>query len=333
MLRAQSGQQAGVDTSAPGCRVYVSRPLPEPGIHLLREGGAEVLQNQYDTAPSEEEWRAGLAQADGLLCVLGDRIDEARMAAAPRLQVIANLAVGYDNIDLAAARSRGITVTNTPDVLTDATADLAWALLLALARRLREGERLLRSGSWKGWSPIQLLGTGLQGKTLGIFGFGRIGQAVARRAAGFGMSVIYCSRSPKSVPGLAAEPVGLEGLLAGSDVLSLHSPLIEETRHRFGAAELSALKPGCLLINTSRGALIDEAALTRALQAGELAGAGLDVYEFEPKVSEALLAMDQVVLLPHLGSATKEARAEMVRICSQNLLRVLRGEPALTPVG
>ncbi len=315
--------------------VFVTRPLPAPGIGLLSDSGFEVRSNPEDRPLSREELLAGVREADALVCMLSDRIDRELLDSAPMLKVVANYAVGYDNIDVGAARERGIVVTNTPGVLTEATADLAWALLLAAARNLGAGERMVRAGEWTGWGPMQLLGEPLQGRTLGIVGMGAIGQAVARRGKGFGMEIVYFNRNrvaPEIESSLGAEFVSFEELLRRSDFLSLHAPLNEHSRHLFNQQTFQLMKPTAVLVNTARGALIDEVELVEALQQGRLAAAGLDVYEFEPKITEGLLSLDNVVLAPHLGSASTLARGDMVRLCCENVSAVLAGKPALTPV-
>ncbi len=243
---------------------------------------------------------------------------------------MANYAVGYNNIDVDAARQRGIVVTNTPDVLTDATADLTWALILATSRRVIEGDRLVRSGQWTGWTPTQLLGTAVAGRTLGIIGMGRIGQAVAQRAAGFRMKVCYSSRRRVDSPShaVAGEFLPLQALLSGSDIVTIHAPLTQETRHLIGAQELAKMRRTAILINTARGPIVDESALVAALTSGAISGAGLDVFEEEPRLDPRLATMPQVVLLPHLGSATMEARVEMGMTCVKNIEAVLSGQPA-----
>jgi glyoxylate reductase len=258
-----------------------------------------------------------LATADALVTLLTERVDAARLDAAPRLKIVANYAVGYDNIDVAAATARGVCVSNTPDVLTEATADLTFALILAAARRLGEGERLVRAGAWRGWAPDQLLGVDVYGKTLGLIGHGRIAQAVARRAAGFAMDVIYTTRSG----GLP-----LDDVLARADVISIHAPLTPATRGLIDAARLARMKPTAVLVNTARGPIVDEAALAAALAAGRLAGAGLDVFAEEPAIHPALLASERVVLAPHIGSATTTARRRMVELCASAVRSVLAGE-------
>lgn len=316
-------------------RVFVARTLPEPGTAPLVAGGLDVRQHESaERSPTREELLAGVDGCDAVISLLTDRIDAEVMDRAGRLRVVANLAVGYDNVDLDAASARGVVVTNTPDVLTEATADLTWALLLAAARRIGEGERLVRAGAWEGWSPTQLLGPALPGKTLGVYGLGKIGTAVARRAQGFGMRVLYTNRraNPVAEAALGVQRVPFDELVAASDFVVVNAPLNEESRHRFGAAEFERMKPGAIIVNAGRGPIIDEAALVDALRRGVIAGAALDVYEREPQVEAGLLELDNAVLAPHLGSATHEARAAMVQLCCSNVLAVLSGRPALTPV-
>jgi glyoxylate reductase len=303
-------------------RVFITRRLAlAPGAVL--GAGMEVDQHDEETLLPRDQLLRRVREVSALLSVPGDRVDQEVLEAAPRLRLVANHAVGYDNVDVPACTARAVWVTNTPGVLTDATADLAWALILALARRLREGETLIRGGRFRGWAPTMLLGRDLSGRTLGILGYGRIGRAVARRAEGFGMRVLFASRGG-GVP--------LEELLEQSDVLSIHCPLNARTRHLIGSAELLRMKRGALLINTARGPIVDEAALVAALQGGYLGGAGLDVFEDEPAVHPGLLSRDDVVLLPHLGSATVETRESMARIALTQVERVLRGEKPTTPV-
>jgi glyoxylate reductase len=314
--------------------VYVSRPLPEPGTKPLIAAGIEVEQHAHDRPPTRDELLAGLRGKQALLCLLTERIDAEVLDAAPELRVVANLAVGYDNIDVTAATARGVVVTNTPDVLTEATAELTWALILAAARRIAEGDRLVRTNQWKGWSPTQLLGVSLAGKTLGIFGMGKIGAAVARRARGFAMPVVYTNRTPNAAveAEIGARRVTFGELLERSDVLTIHAPSTPETRHVIDEAALSRLRPGAILVNTARGPLVDEAALVAALRGSRVAAAGLDVFEREPELARGLTELDNVVLLPHLGSATAEARGAMVELCCRNIVAVLAGEPAVTPL-
>jgi glyoxylate reductase len=271
-----------------------------------------------------------IAAADALVCLLLDRIDGPVLARAPGLRVVANCAVGIDNVDLAAATAAGVCVTNTPDVLTEATAELAFALLIAVARRLGEGERLVRSGAWTGWALDQLIGLGLLGKTLGIVGFGRIGQALARRAHGFGMRVLYAD--PLDSPGaptatgmVPARRVSIDELFATADAVSLHCPLVPETRQLVNAQRLAMMKPTAILVNTARGGCIDEAALADALARRRLFGAGLDVYAREPEIDPRLLAAPGLVLAPHIGSATTEARTAMAQLCADAVIAALRG--------
>lgn len=285
-------------------------------------------------SPTRDTVIDGLRDADAVICTLAEQIDAKMIAGASRLRVIANYAVGYNNIDLNAARSKGIIVTNTPDVLTESTADLTWALMLTAARRIVEGHELVRQRKWKGWEPTQLLGTDLFDRTLGIIGMGRIGQAVARRAQGFGMSVLYHSRSAKDFSYQQSwTRISLREVLTRADFLTLHVPLTQETHHLIGAQELQLMPPSAYLINVSRGAVVDEAALVRALQEGRLAGAALDVYEQEPALHPGLFDLANVVTLPHLGSATRTTRVRMGRICLENISAVMNGQPAPNRVG
>lgn len=309
--------------------LYISRLLPDPVMALVREQ-FQLVQEPLDTLPAPTALRAGLGQADAAIVTLGDRIDAATIHAATRLKILANYAVGYNNIDLAAAQQRGLIVTNTPDVLTDATADLTWALLLATARRIVEGDALVRSGRWTGWSPTQLLGADVSGKVLGIIGMGRIGQAVAQRATGFRMTVLYHQRHSLDAASHPREWEyrSLHNLLAESDIVTIHVPLTPDTRHLIGADELGLMKPTAFLINTARGPIVDEGALVEALANRTIAGAGLDVYEEEPALHQTLARLQQVVLLPHIGSATLQARVNMGLICVKNIRAVLDGRPA-----
>jgi glyoxylate reductase len=273
-----------------------------------------------------------LSSADALVCLLLDRIDAAVLARAPKLRVVANCAVGIDNIDLAAATAAGVCVTNTPDVLTDATAELAFALLIAVARRLGEGERLVRSGGWTGWALDQLIGQGLGGRTLGIVGFGRIGQALARRAHAFGMRIAYADPLEADSPGqaaaaqaVAARRMPVDELFATADAVSLHCPATPETRGLVDARRLALMKPTAILVNTARGACVDDGALADALERGQLFGAGLDVYNGEPAIDPRLRAAPRLVLAPHIGSATTEARTAMAQLCADAVIAALRG--------
>jgi glyoxylate reductase len=309
--------------------LYLSRLLPEPVMVIVRER-FRLVQEPLDTLPSPSALREGLCRSDAAIVTLGDRIDAETIHAATQLKTLANYAVGYNNIDLVAARECGLIVTNTPDVLTDATADLTWALILATARRIVEGDALVRSGRWTGWSPTQLMGAEVSGKTLGIIGMGRIGQAVAQRAAGFRMPVRYHSRQPSAASSLSREWEyrSLQELLSEADVVTIHAPLTPATHHLIGARELAWMRPTAFLINTARGPIIDEGALVDALKKGVIAGAGLDVYEQEPAIHAALAQLTQAVLLPHLGSATLHARVQMGLVCVNNIQAVLEGRPA-----
>jgi lactate dehydrogenase-like 2-hydroxyacid dehydrogenase len=313
--------------------VHVTRRLPEEVERQLAEH-FDLALNLRDSPTDPDILGRALASADAVLCTVTDRLDGAvlRSAEPIRARILANFGVGYNHIDVAAARERGLVVTNTPGVLTDDTADVALALILMTARRLTEGERCLRAGAWAGWAPTQLLGMSLGGKTLGVVGFGRIGRAVARRAhLGLGMRVRYVSRTarPDADEALATAAPSLAALLAESDVVSIHAPATAETRHLIDAAALARMQPHAILVNTARGDLVDEAALAAALRAGTIAGAGLDVYEREPQVHPDLLGLENVVLLPHLGSATRETRRAMGERALANLVAFFDGrEPA-----
>jgi glyoxylate reductase len=287
------------------------------------EASCEVDRYDGPGAIPQGELLARITDKQALLCLLTDRVDRDVIDAGPDLKVIANIAVGFNNIDVAAARARGIAVTNTPDVLTEASADFTWALILGITRRLAEGERLVRRGEWKGWALDFMLGTDLRGKQLGIIGFGRIGRAVAARADAFGMRVVHAGRT---------EGMALDRLLATSDVVSLHVPLSADTTHLIDQAALARMKRSAYLINTSKGPVVDEAALAWALRERIISGAALDVYEREPVVHEDLLKLENVVLVPHLASATVETRTAMADLAVRNALAVLNGGPALTPV-
>ena len=307
-------------------RIVTTLKLPDEVLAILTPA-AEVV--------GPDGWRDALSSAEALISLLTVRVDEALLREAPRLRIVANAVVGYDNIDVAACAGRGVVVTNTPDVLTDATADLAIALMLAAVRRLPQAERNLRAGGFRGWGFWDYLGGDLHGATFGIFGMGRIGQATARRAAGFGMRIRYTSRSrldPAREQTLGAEWVDWEKLLTTSDVLSLHAPATEATRHLLDGPALRRMKPGSYLVNTARGTLVDEAALVEVLRDGPLAGAGLDVYEREPAIHPGLLELENVVLLPHIGSATTGTRNRMAALAARNVRAVLSGKPPITPV-
>ena len=316
-------------------RIVVTRVIPEPALELLREAG-EVWLNPEDRPLTTEELHAAIAGADAVVTLLHDRVDGAFLdAAGPRLRVVANVAVGFDNVDVPACTARGVRFTNTPGVLTEATADIAFALVLMVTRRLAEGERLIRSRAPWNWNMAFMLGTGIQGKTLGIVGLGQIGTATARRARAFGMEIVYAGRRRASEAleaELEARFLSLDELLATADVVSLHCPLSDETRHLITAERLRQMKPSAFLVNTTRGPVVDEGALAAALRDGVIAGAGLDVFEREPEVHPDLLDLDDVVLIPHLGSATVETRTAMAVLAARNAIAVLRGDEPPTPV-
>jgi glyoxylate reductase len=316
-------------------RIVVTVRIPGAAAGLLADA-AEAWFSPYDRALSPPELYAAAAGADGVVVSLADRIDDAFLdAAGPGLRVVANIGVGYDNVDVAACTARDVVVTNTPGVLTDATADLAFALVLMATRRLGEAERFVRSRRPWAFGLDFMLGSGITGKTLGIVGLGGIGGAVARRARAGGMEIAYTGRhraDPELETELAARFLTLDELLASSDVVSLHAPLTRETRGLIDAAALAQMKPTAFLVNTSRGAVVDEDALVEALRDGTIAGAGLDVYEHEPDVHPGLLELENVVLLPHLGSATVETRTAMAVLAARNALAVVSGAPPLTAV-
>lgn len=316
-------------------KVYITRRIPEPGIEMIRKEH-EVEVNPYDRVLTREELLQAVKGKDGILCLLTDKIDaEVFDAAGPQLKVVSNYAVGYDNIDVNEATKRGIVVTNTPGVLTETTADLAWALILATARRIVEADKFTRAGKYEGWAPMLFLGQDVYGKTLGIIGMGRIGQAVARRAKGFNMKVLYndIRRIPEELEKeLNATFVSLDELLEQSDFVSLHTYLSPETYHLINEERLRKMKKTAYLINTSRGPVVDESALVRALKEGWIAGAGLDVYEFEPKLVPGLAECENAVLLPHIASASIETRTKMATMAAENLLAVLAGKMPPNPV-
>jgi glyoxylate reductase len=309
--------------------ILVTRKLPSSVISKLEAAGTvEVYAGANPMTP--EELRARVAGKAALVSMLTEQIDRSVIDAGGELKVIANVAVGYNNVDVAYARSRGIVVTNTPDVLTESVADFTWALILAITRRLGEGERLVRRGEWKGWAFDFLLGTELRGKQLGLVGLGRIGRAVAARAGAFGMRVAYTVRRETDLTG--GEAMSLDRLLNTSDVVSLHVPLTPETRHLIDRKALARMKRSAYLVNTARGPVIDEAALAWALQQHLIAGAALDVYEREPIIEAELLSLENVLLAPHLGSGTTETRTGMADLAAENAVAVLGGRPPLTPV-
>jgi glyoxylate reductase len=313
----------------------VTRRIPEPALALLSAAG-ELWVSPHDSPLPTDELHAAVAGADAVVTLLHDRVDGDFLdAAGAQLRVVANVAVGYDNVDVAAATERGVLVTNTPGVLTDATADLTIALILMVTRRLGEGERVVRAGERWSWSMFFLLGRGLAGKTLGVIGLGAIGQATARRALAFGMRVVYAGprRAPVAAEEqLGAEHVPLDELLGTADIVSIHCPLTADTRHLIESRRLALMRPDAYLVNTARGPIVDEAALVEALRNKTIAGAALDVFEHEPDVDPRLRALENVVLVPHLGSATIETRTAMGRLAARNVIAVLNGEPPLTPL-
>jgi len=313
-------------------QVFVSRKIPDAGLDLLRKHCGVVVW-PHERAPSTEELIAECKGKDALVCLLTEKIDERVLSAAPTLKIVANVAVGFDNLDVAAGTKAGVIMTNTPGVLDETTADLAFALLMATARRLVEGDKLVRSGSWGGWGIMQLLGQDVHHANLGIVGFGRIGRGVAKRAQGFAMKVNYYDAQP--VPPDVARELGavylpFEDLLRTSDFVSLHVPLLPQTHHLINAEALSLMKPTAVLINTSRGPVIDEAALVQALRDGVIAGAGLDVYEHEPQLAPGLADLPNVVVLPHIGSASHATRDKMAVIAAENVIAFFAGLPPPT---
>ena len=312
----------------PSSSVLVTRRLPSSVISKLQASASVDLYT--DGAMPPDELHARIADKDGVVCVLTDAIDKRVIDAGQKLKIIANIAVGFDNIDIAHARSRGVVVTNTPDVLTESVADFTWAMILSITRRLTEGERLVRRGQWKGWALDFMLGAGLRGKQLGLVGSGRIARAVAARAPAFGMRVAYTSRGQVAWP--AAQCLSFDRLLNTSDIVSLHVPLTPETRYLIDKRALARMKRSAYLINTARGPVVDEAALAWALKGHLLAGAALDVYEHEPAVHPDLVQLENVLLAPHLSSATIETRTAMADLAAENVLAVLGGRSPLTPV-
>ncbi len=310
-------------------RVLVTRRLPG-GLEPLVEAGHELIEPDVDRPFTHDEIVEQVAGVDAIVCLLTDQIDDAVLAAGmPRLRVVANVAVGHDNIDLDAAAARGITVCNTPGVLDDTTADLAFLLILAAARRIWEAESDLRAGKWPGWDIDQYLGRDVHGAVLGVVGFGRIGQAVARRAAGFGMEVLHHTRRDTGTAGWRGD---LDRMLADGDIVTVHVPLTDETRHLIDARRLALMKPDAVLVNTSRGPVVDEEALAVALEEGAIFAAGLDVFEREPEVHPRLLVAPRTVLLPHIGSASVATRTRMAQVAAENVVAVLAGDRPRNPV-
>jgi glyoxylate reductase len=313
-------------------KVLVTREVPASGLRVLESFDVTVL---HERPPERDELLDAVRDASGILSTATEKVDgEVMDAAGESLKVVANMAVGYDNVDVEEAAERGVLVTNTPGVLDETTADVAFMLLLAAARRLGEGERLLRAGRWEWWGPKQLLGQDVWGKKLGIIGFGRIGQSVARRAKGFGMEILYHNRSrnPEVEKELDARYLELDELLETADFISIHTPLTGETRHLIGAEEFEKMKPEAILVNTSRGPVVDEAALADALENRRIFAAGLDVYEAEPDVHPKLLDLENAVLAPHIGSASVQTRDRMAVLAAENIVAVLSGEEPKTPV-
>jgi len=301
-------------------RVLVTRRIPS-GVLSRLQAACDVDLHDSQTALAPDELTSRLHDKVGVVSVLTDRIDDRVLRAAPALKVVANIAVGYDNIDVAAAKARGVAVTNTPDVLTEATAELTWGLILSAARRITEGDRLVRSGGWKGWTLDFMLGTELRGKQLGVIGRGRIGRAVAARAPAFGMTAVF-----------AKQDMSMDELLISSDVITIHTSLRPDTRHLIDRRALARMKRSAILVNSARGPVVDEEALAWALKERLISAAALDVYEQEPIVHDALLGLENVVLAPHLGSATRETRTAMIDLAVRNVIEVVEGRSPLTPV-
>ncbi len=307
-------------------KIVVTRKIPENGIRLLKRHFVVDI-NEQERDLSQRELQRELHNAFGVVAVMANKFNKDVIQKLDSLRVISNFAVGYDNVDVSAATEKRIVVTNTPGVLTDATADLALGLLLAVSRRIAEGDRLVRAGRFSGWTPMMMLGNEVSGKTIGIIGAGRIGTAIARRAIGFGMTILYFShRRNDEIEKLGGRFVSLRDLLKRSDFVSVNVPLNRETKGLVGKREIGMMKSGAILINTARGEIVDEVALIAALEEGRIGGAGLDVYKNEPKVNRGLLKLDNVVLAPHLGSATLETRARMAELAALNVIAVLQGE-------
>lgn len=315
-------------------KVFVTSIIPEIGIKILKKNGIEVIQYKNYLPIKKDELIKKAKGCDALLCLLSNKIDKEIIDALPELKIISNYAVGFNNIDVEHATQKKIWVTNTPDVLTDATADLAFALLLACARRIVEADQFTRKGKFKIWQSDLMLGKDLKNKTIGIIGAGRIGQAFGKRTTGFGMKILYYDkkRIPEFEKITGAKFTSLKQLLKKSDFISIHTPLNKETYHLIDKEEFDTMKDGAILINTARGEVVNEKELVNALKSGKLFAAGLDVYEFEPKITKDLLKMKNVVLLPHIGSATVETRNKMAELAASNIVRVLKGKNPLTPV-
>lgn len=315
-------------------KVFITRKIPTIAKELLRKKGITVKVFPHDRIITRNEVKNNAKNADGIIALLTEKYDRKMIDSLSNCKVIANYAVGYNNIDIEYAKSKGIVVTNTPNVLTDATAEIAAALVMACARRIPEGERLMREGKFKGWEPELLKGVQISGKTIGIVGAGRIGQATARRLKGFGCKIVYYNKSKKTdfENELGAKKVSLEKLLKTSDIISLHVPLNPDTKLLLDKEKLELLKPRAILVNTARGEIVDEKYLIKMLKKGRIFSAGFDVYDKEPFVNPELLKLNNVVLLPHIGSATLETRDEMAKLAAKNIINVLSGKKALTPV-
>jgi len=308
-------------------KIFVTRKIPEPGLELLRRKFTVEI-NSYNRTLSKQEIINGLCEKDGLLCLLTDTIDKDVIYSEPKLKMIASYAVGYDNIDVQAATKRGIPVSNTPGVLTDTTAEMAWALLFSVTRRIVEGDAFARAAEFKGWDPLLMLGQDVSNKTLGIIGAGRIGTSFALKSKGFNMKVLYVDDRVNETleRELKAKKVDIPEILKSSDFISLHVPLNKETHHLISEKELKMMRKTAILINTSRGPVVDEQALVKALKKRWIFGAGLDVYEYEPNISRELIKLDNVVLQPHSASATIETRTKMAIIAAENMIAGLNGE-------
>ncbi len=317
-------------------KVYVTRPIPEPGISMLKEAGYEVEINNEDRVLNAEELKAKVNSVDAILSLLTDKIDSGVIdSAGQNLKIVANYAVGFDNIDLEAASSRNIIVTNTPGVLTEAVAEHSLALIMAVARKIVEADQYVRDGKYKQWEPQLLVGEEMFGKTIGIVGMGRIGSYLAKIcAAGLEMKVLYQDMMKNDLMEgeFGITKVELDQLVKESDIISIHTPLTEETKHLIDKEEFDLMKPGAILINTSRGPVVSEVALIEALKSGKIAGAGIDVFEFEPEISQELMSCPNLVMTPHIASATTKARQSMSEIAAKNIIAVLSGQPALNPV-
>ncbi len=315
-------------------KVFITRKIPEEGIEILRKNALNVEIYPHDRIPEKKEIIEGVKDADALISLLSDKIDREIIDSAPKLKVIGNYAVGYNNIDVEYAKKKGITVVNTPEVLTETTADLAFALILAASRRVVEGDKFLREGKFKGWLPLLMLGKEVYSSTLGIIGAGRIGQAVGRRAKCFNMKILYYSRSRKMEfeKETGAKFVSFETLLKESDIITIHVPLNRNTYHLISDEEMKMMKDGVILVNTARGEIIDEKALIKYLKKGKFFSVGLDVFENEPNINEKLLKFKNVIITPHIGSATEKTRKKMAEMVCNDVARVLSGKEPINRV-